>query len=139
MNDENKAALEKMCKLVAEHGMDGVRWRARIDEKNWVVGRRYWKLITKGIPSFDDEQLYEFESIPRALIIPRAEVPMPMSVEPAIGAHYWAIFTGSVIEIQSICWGGDPMDKRLFASRNCYATEADARANMDAMTRRETK
>ena len=72
------------------------------------------------------------------------EVPMHRTDKPKLGETYYCI--DSVINlgdhrigVDAFEWSNDKTDYSLYASNNCFATEADAQANLDAMQKFELR
>ena len=62
------------------------------------------------------------------------EVPTHLTEKPKLGETYY--FIGSIdhrIGIDAYEWSNDRMDNSLYESNNCFATEEDAQANLDAI------
>ena len=103
------------------------RWDALGRHPNWFIDkiyRRKQRVIKKFINGI--------------------EVPMHLTEKPKLGETYYCI--DSVINVgdhrigvDAYEWSNDKTDYSLYASNNCFATEADAQANLDAIRKFELR
>ena len=103
------------------------RWDALGRNPNWFIDRNYrrkQRVVKKFINGI--------------------EVPMHLTEKPKLGETYYCI--DSVINVgdhrigvDAYEWSNDKTDYSLYASNNCFATEADAQANLDAIRKFELR
>ncbi len=88
--------------------------------------------------TFRESWKYKIREVPRQQYIPECDVPRALEVEPEMGASYWSInpWRENGISQEEYC---GKYDKYCFAHQMCFATEADARANWEAMSARRER
>ena len=103
-------------------------WRTLDRHPNWVFFLFYRRKPNKVIKKF----------------INGIEVPMHRTDKPILGEIYYCIY--SVINagdnrtgVAAYEWSNDKADYAIYESNNCYATEADAQANLDAIQKFELR
>ncbi len=72
------------------------------------------------------------------------EVPMHLTEKPKFGEIYYRIdkvvnVNDYRIKVDAYVWGNDRIDYSLYESNNCFATEEDAQANLDAIRKFELR
>lgn len=104
------------------------RWAALDRHPNWFIDRNYRRKPDKVIKKF----------------INGIEVPMHRTDKPKLGETYYCI--DSVINVgdhrigvDAYEWSNDKTDYSLYESNNCFATGADAQANLDAIQKFELR
>ena len=103
-------------------------WKDLNCHPNWFIDRTYRRKPNKVIKKF----------------INGIEVPMHLTEMPKLGETYYCI--DSVINIgdhrigaDAYEWDNDKTDYALYESNNCFATEEDAQANLEAMWKFELR
>ena len=127
---EQQIAFLTACR---DHGEDRVEWRAKAPFLDWGV----WIRASVSTPHWDRRNAYEVRTCPRKHVIPRAEVPMPLRVEPRKNSLYYLVNVQGETGYDQIQWQRDDVDLRWFKSGICYATPEDAAAAARAMLARE--
>jgi hypothetical protein len=111
---------------------DGMRWRiADTLPTTWYDG-------SDKDPAWLEELVYIVERKPRkVLVLPRAVLPEPMEEKPVHGATYYYVKRyPTYIETGWHVWVDDDLDNKLLRAGECYTTEAETQAVLDAMTAR---
>ena len=103
-------------------------WKDLVHHPAWCINLIYRRKPDKVIKKF----------------INGVEVPMHRTEKPKLGEIYYCI--DSVINlgdhrigVDAFEWSNDRTDYSLYESNNCFATEEDAQANLDAMQKFELR
>jgi len=72
---------------------------------------------------------------PRTVTVNGIEVPAPMREAPKMGTIYWTITAAYPDGVLKKSWGNSPMDLRRLNAGFVWATEADARAAFEAISK----
>ena len=107
------------CRLASDES-----WKDLDRHPNWFIYMTYRRKPNKVIKKF----------------INGIEVPMHLTETPKIGETYY--FIGSIdhrIGIDVYEWSDDRIDNSFYESNNCFATEEDAQANLDAIQKFELR
>lgn len=78
----------------------------------------------------------ELRPAKRMVKIPEAVIPAPMTEAPKMGADFWEVDVAEGSGVWHRKWQNRETDHAILENNCAYATESDARAAFEAMTRR---